>query len=372
MSFDQPVTIGFLSTLLGHDKLSALLKTGMQHQCSFFYMHQCTETACLMPADLLFGQDTSVPVSHLQLQDKSGAQLSVAMGGIPSGRGQTLLLADWLRDQVSACTSPQSTGTGMHSSRQLNPSGTTLYANDQRSRSPDTNETADAGYVAADDSSVSHGLTMSRSAAAVRSAGGTAHDLRQEEQHKMRQEPDLSPPYCPKAAACSPRARSGQAQAGGPTRAPHLPGSASQQTLGSWQGLLPQQGESLGLELWAEEIIRGHPDQGKRALGVLGGGFGLLVHQVAMHCFERGALMAGIWNMYTALMDAELQSLEEQVKVLLHVTGPAPSQTALATYHLDSMNSRRNCCSESMVAFVASWRGQSCLMRSRKQFALID
>ena len=280
-----------------------------------------------MPADWC-GQGISQmvsPVSHLQLQDKSGAQLSVVMGGNPSGRGQTLMLAEWLQDQVSACTSPQSTGTGMQLPQELNPSGTTLDASYQRSRAPDTNKAADAGYVAADQSSVSHGLTMSRSAAAARSAGGTARDLKRQEQHKTRQDAYLSPPYCPKAAACSP----GHAQAGGPTWAPHLQGCASQQTLGSWQGLLPQEGESLGLELWAEEMMRGHPDQGKRALGVLGGGYGLLVHQVAMHCFERGALMAGVWNMYTALMDAELQSLEEHVKVLLHVTNPAPSQTSL-------------------------------------------
>ena len=50
-------------------------------------------------------------------------------------------------------------------------------------------------------------------------------------------------------------------------------------------------------------------------LGLLGVGMGLLVHQVAMHCFERGALMAALWNMHTALMDAEVLSLEEHIQV---------------------------------------------------------
>ena len=242
------------------------------------------------------------------------------MGGNPSGRGQTVLLAHWLQEQVSACTSPDSTGTGMQPFWQLHPSRTNSDANNERSRARCSSEAAAAGHVAkwhcSNLSSVSHGLTTSTSAAAAGSAGGSVRDQKRQEQHKMRQEPNLSPPHCPKAAACSPRARTGYAQAGGSPLAPQLQSSACQQTQASWHDLLPQECESLGLEVWAEEIIRGHPDQSKRALGVLGAGYGLLVHQVAMHCFERGALMAGIWNMYTALMDAELQSLEEHVKVL--------------------------------------------------------
>ena len=31
----------------------------------------------------------------------------------------------------------------------------------------------------------------------------------------------------------------------------------------------------------------------------------MLVHQVANHCFERGGLMATLWNMYTALMGSK-------------------------------------------------------------------
>ena len=71
----------------------------------------------------------------------------------------------------------------------------------------------------------------------------------------------------------------------------------------------------MGLRFWAEDITRNHPDKGKRVLGLLGVGLGLLVHQVAMHCFERGALMAALWNMHTALMDVEVLSLEEHIQV---------------------------------------------------------
>lgn len=227
------------------------------------------------------------------------------MGGNPSRRGHTLLLADWLRDQISACTRAQSTNTEM-----------------QASSAPCI---AGASKVAAGESSVGHGLTTATSATAAATAGTSASNEEQQERHKMRQEPSLSPPYCPKAAPRSPRARTGHLRTAGSTWAPHLPASASQQTLASWQGLLlPQECESLGLGTWAEEVVRDHPDQGRRALGVLGAGYGLLVHQVAMHCFERGALMAGVWNMYTALMDAEVQSLEEHIKVLMHVTDPVP------------------------------------------------
>lgn len=235
------------------------------------------------------------------------------MGGSPSGRGQTLLLADWLRDQISACTTAQPTDTGM-----------------QDSSAPCI---ADAGKVAADESLVSHGFATARSATAAASAGMSAHDQERQEQHKMTQEPNLSPPWCPKAAPRSPRARTGHVRTAGATWAPHLPTSASQPTLASWQGLLlPQECESLGLGSWAEEIVRDHPEQGRRALGVVGGGYGLLVHQVAMHCFERGALMAGVWNMYTALMDAEVQSLEEEIKVLIHVTNLVPSVLFYVTH----------------------------------------
>ena len=261
--------------------------------------------SCSLPA--LCKPQTLLPHRQLQLQDtEAGAQLSVVMGGYPSGRGQTLLLADWLRDQVSACTSPQSTCTEVQLSREFNTAA--VEAGNQLNRTPYSGGTANAGIAAADESSVSRGLTTARSAAAAASARSSMPDQKRQEQRKMRQEPDL---------ACSPRGRAGYLQSAGSTWAPHLPSSASQQTLASWLDLLPQEYEGLGLEFWAEEITRGHPDKGKRTLGVLGGGFGLLVHQVAMHCFERGALMAGVSNLYTALMDAEVQSLEEHIQVIL-------------------------------------------------------
>ena len=307
-----------------------------------------------------------LPVLYLQLQDASAAQLTVVMGGNPSGRGQTLLLADWLHEQVSACTSPDSTEPGMQSSWELDSSRTTSGANDQRSRAPYIDAAANAGNVAKQQcgnlSSVSHGLTVSTSAAIAKYGKDSVRDQRRQEQHKLVQEPDLSPPHCTKTAACSPRARTGHARAG----MPHLPSSACQQTLPSWQGLLPQECENLGLDSWAEDMIKGHPDQSKRALGMLGGGYGLLVHQVAMHCFERGALMAGIWNTYTALMDAELQSLEEHVKVLFccrSCTLRTRSWQSVAlevevcpsgwgTIH--HQHSRNHHFSESIVGFVAS------------------
>ena len=314
------------------------------------------QARCLLASCVGMTQVSKVlPVFHLQLQEESEAQLSVVMGGNPSGRGQTLLLAEWLREQVSACTIPQSTATGMQTSRELNASRMTLNANDQRSRAAYTHKAAVADNMAAHESSASHGLTASGSAAAAGSAGGSMPDQKRQEQHKMRQDPDLSLPGCSKAAACSPRATTGDAQAGGSTWAPHLLSSVCQQSLASWQGLLPQGCESLGSSIWAEEIVKSHPDQGKRVLGVLGGGYGLLVHQVAMHCFERGALMAGIWNIYTALMDAELHSLEEHVKVLLLLQTLHPQKLALT-----------KCFSKSTVAFVALQQWQTCLNRTRQ------
>lgn len=237
------------------------------------------------------------------------------MGGNPSGRGQTLLLAEWLRDQVAACTSPDSTGTDMPVCRESKQTRANAAVDGQPYRAPDGSDTAEAGNAPADELSVSHGSTTARSAAAAATAASPPCDQNGQEQYKakhaaMVQEPVLASPASP--SPCSPRGKAGYMQS---KRVPVLPSSACEQTLASWQGLLPQESDSLGLRFWAEDIIRNRPDQGKRVLGLLGVGLGLLVHQVAMHCFERGALMAAVWNVHTALMDAEVQSLEAHIQV---------------------------------------------------------
>lgn len=60
--------------------------------------------------------------------------------------------------------------------------------------------------------------------------------------------------------------------------------------------------DKADLHTWAEGIMRSGKGFTEAALGLLGTAFGMLVHQVANHCFERGGLMATLWNMYTALM----------------------------------------------------------------------
>ena len=95
----------------------------------------------------------------------------------------------------------------------------------------------------------------------------------------------------------------------------HLGTSLLQQSVPGQQGLMPEGSDVEQLQSWATEIIQDHPGRAKAMLGVLATAYGVLVHQVAMHCYERGALMAGLWNMYTTLMDAEVASSERHVQV---------------------------------------------------------
>lgn len=37
-----------------------------------------------------------------------------------------------------------------------------------------------------------------------------------------------------------------------------------------------------------------------------------VVHDMAINCFERGALMARLWNIYTELLDAEWSNLKQE------------------------------------------------------------
>lgn len=202
--------------------------------------------------------------------------------------------------------------------REFKQSRSTAEADDQNNKpclGTDGIDTADAGNAAADEPSVSRRLTAATSAAAAASAGSSLFDQKGQDQNKamhaaMGQEPVLASPASPDS--CSPRGKASYTQS---KWVPHLPSSASEQTLASWQGLLPQDCDTLGLRSWAEGISRSHPDRGKRALGLLGVGLGLLVHQVSMHCFERGALLAALWNMHTALMDEEVHSLEQHIQV---------------------------------------------------------
>jgi hypothetical protein len=57
-----------------------------------------------------------------------------------------------------------------------------------------------------------------------------------------------------------------------------------------------------------------------------------VIHQVAMHCHERGQLLSQVWNIHTSLMDMELSQLRFQVRVLSEekdkfaVTCPHPNR----------------------------------------------
>ncbi|KAL0050961.1 hypothetical protein WJX82_011093 [Trebouxia sp. C0006] len=97
-----------------------------------------------------------------------------------------------------------------------------------------------------------------------------------------------------------------------------------------------------GLDGTAEVVKLTKDDQGNAQLSILMGGkpsgrsqtlllASWLRDQIAecsgsvsMHCFERGAMMAGVWNLFTALMDAEVQSLEEHMQELLTGTVLSP------------------------------------------------
>ena len=68
---------------------------------------------------------------------------------------------------------------------------------------------------------------------------------------------------------------------------------------------------SADLVAWAAGVMQAGKGLTSTVLGLLGTAFGMLVHQVAMHCFERGGLMATVWNIYTALMGAKQGSGDE-------------------------------------------------------------
>lgn len=65
------------------------------------------------------------------------------------------------------------------------------------------------------------------------------------------------------------------------------------------------------LVAWAAGVVQSGKGLTSTVLGLLGTAFGMLVHQVAMHCFERGGLMVTVWNMFTALMGAKQGSSDE-------------------------------------------------------------
>ena len=257
------------------------------------------------------------------------------MGGNPSGRGQTLVLAAWLQEQISACTSHQTSSLGMQSLRTMQNDRDAVTAEHVSESTPISKDPTEAANAAADESSKSQDMNGEVNGAAASAtldenadpSASITHQAQGNAKHAaIAQEHNLVLPRSPRAAWNSPRSKGSKVVLGGlpgPVRrlglssASHLPSSASQLTLAHRQGLLLEDFQDLGLSCWAEEIIRDHPDKSKRVIGLLGNAFGVLVHQVAMHCFERGALMASVWNMYTALMDAEVQLLEENVQVVI-------------------------------------------------------
>ena len=302
------------------------------------------------------------------------------MGGNPSGRGQTLQLAAWLQDKVSACTDPQPT----HSDIQLLRQTQKQQATNQPCRSISGNVTANVDSATAEETSTSHVLTDAEPAAegaAVDSASGplqsmAKHGGQKPDEVKKAAVSKEAALGSPRAAWRSPRGRMnnntsvtavGCMHHAGTLKASHLPSSASQLTLCSWQDLLPKASESLGLASWAGQIIKEHAEQGRTVLGLLGNAFAVLVHQVAMHCFERGSLMASVWNMYTALMDAEVQFLEEHAQVRPHThlsrARASDTQKTLSVHaqafsfwyvHSSPMHKHLHCCTPHclMTSFV--------------------
>ena len=296
------------------------------------------------------------------LQDGEGDnQLSVLMGGKPTGRNQTLLLASWLRDQISACSAGSRTSHDIQSMLRLIEQTSAAVSgqthappNSQGLLSQHSNAAADAasrygslsqpgGAAKIASASASMGTNMipqeqARAKTTVSSQAlgqgrgqfldPAALSLRRPQpgslsarqvvpkQAALGHEPKLAHAAGLRATPSSPNPP--KPTSAFPADSPHrlgLPASQSQASVPSWQELLPEESGSLGLPFWADEIVRDHIDKARMVLGLLGTAFGVLVHQVAMHCFERGALMAGLWNMYTALMDAEVQSLEDHVQV---------------------------------------------------------
>ncbi len=291
------------------------------------------------------------------------------MGGNPSGRSQTLLLASWLRDQISACSASDQQISAMQSVLEIVEHTSRLAAVDD---STAMQPSVAAAAAAAESSTMSHpqssppaasvsasrqtgsitGKTNSSaalpaqtpeqgrghhedpSALPVLSAPSTASMVRQvsPKETVSGQQRGLvlaaSPRIVPHGPALGKPFESWESRAASPRRL-GLPHSQSRVSIPSWQGLLPEESESLGLPSWADQIIRDHPDKARSVLSLLSAGFGVVVHQVAMHCFERGALMASLWNTYTAVMDAEVQSLEDHLQVCVHhmaIFSDAPMQ----------------------------------------------
>jgi len=272
-------------------------------------------------------------VSVVCVQDDQGnAQLSILMGGKPSGRSQTLLLASWLRDQIAECSSSVQTNSGQMQSKprsldqtvevaKTSPvvNGTQMHAlggaadaaADRGQMSQGRRPIADITALPALATQTSLGLSTRQVSPKQAALGPNSHSFSGATPHS----PAFSKPSWASPAG-SPRRLGLALQSLGLNPQPaSLPDAPSHASIPNWQGLLAEEAGSLGLPFWADEIIRHHPDRARSLLGLLGTAFGVLVHQVSMHCFERGAMMAGLWNLFTALMDAEVQSLEEHVQV---------------------------------------------------------
>ncbi|DBA80115.1 TPA: hypothetical protein ACH3X2_007598 [Trebouxia sp. C0005] len=265
--------------------------------------------------------------------DQGNAQLSILMGGEPSGRSQTLLLASWLRDQIAECSSSAHTNCETQSKPrvldQTVEAATTLPV----VNGTQTHTSGAAADAAADRGQMSQGKRLIADVNALPvlasqpSSGLSArqvspkHVALSPSSHFTSAATPRSPAYSkpPWASSAGSPRRLGLAwQSLGLNPQPAtLPDTPSHASIPNWQGLLAEDAGSLGLPFWADEIIRHHPDRARSVMSLLGTAFGVLVHQVSMHCFERGAMMAGLWNLFTALMDAEVQSLEEHVQELL-------------------------------------------------------
>jgi len=263
--------------------------------------------------------------------DQGNAQLSILMGGKPSGRSQTLLLASWLQDQIADCSSSvQMNGEMQPKPRSLDQTveaAATLPA----VNGTHTQASGAAADAAADRGQMSQGkrpnadITALPALATQPSLGLSARQVLPKQaalgpnSHSTSgatpRSPALSKPAWASSAG-SPRRLGLALQSLGLIPQPaSLPDAPPHASIPNWQGLLAEEAGSLGLPFWADEIIRHHPDRARSVLSLLGTAFGVLVHQVSMHCFERGAMMTGLWNLFTALMDAEVQSLEEHVQV---------------------------------------------------------
>ena len=267
------------------------------------------------------------------MQDNQGnAQLNILMGGKPSGRSQTLLLASWLREQIAECSSSVQTNSGQMQSKprsldQTAQTATKLPADngiqmrtlgvaadaaaDRGQMSQGRRPIADVTALPALATQASLGLSARQVSPRQAALGSNSHLT----SGAAPRSPALSKPSWASAAG-SPRRLGLALQSLGVNPQPAtLPDAPSHASIPNWQGLLAEDAGSLGLSFWADEIIRHHPDRARSVLGVLGTAFGVLVHQVSIHCFERGAMMAGLWDLFTALMDAEVQSLEEHMQV---------------------------------------------------------